>query len=537
MHITKISIQNFRSFGPEPQTLLTQPGVNVVVGENNSGKSSLFAAVEIALKLQRVPPADFPFGDLTQAPSVCVESAFSPSERARFVYRHFGKALQEIRLISGEDLNGLVPPLGESLFGAASHLVGSGDPVANLGPGKVIGPALIYPGATKMASDLKSVLRSMNKQGIRAALEQERINIHVEASPADTIREFATDAFRKFSDIRPRPEGKGVDEGAEILESFDGTSTANYLFNLYAGDAERRAKYERIEALFSEFFPGLTFAVSVHGNRPHIVFGRVGKRYDIPQARLGTGVLEVLTILANVEGKSEGVLVLEEPGCHLHPHAQRALQRLILELSKANQVFVVTHSPEFVNWADFKALFRVAVKDSVSKVFSVPPDLTGNDEAALVQALRDRRKHDLLFARAVGLVEGETERAFLEVVSPRIGKDPDLASVSLLDVGGEGQYVPFIRFLQALSIPVRCLRDKAPNGISPKYKELFRTPGAEFEDFMRAQGHGALLDEAIAATGKSKPRAGRYMAEKIALDKVPQIYLDFLADLETVAKT
>lgn len=537
MHITKISIKNFRSFGPEPQVLETQPGLNVIVGENNSGKSSLFSAVESALAQRAIDKSDHPFGELKEPSSISVEATFHPEERDWLVEKQFGRTLSAITEEKGKDFRGLIGRLGSELFSAMRTTVSAiNQPDLALGPGKVAQNSIVYPWGVKNESHLDAVLLGMRSMGVRAYLESQRCNLNFGHDIPSHLHHLSEESFRRFADVRPRPEGRGVSEGAGIRESFDGTTTANFLFNLLAGDVTQRAKYERIKALFGEFFPGLTFAVPVFGGRPHIVFGRAGKQYDILQAKVGTGVLEVLTILANVEGRRRGILVVEEPGSHLHPHAQRALQRLIVKLSENNQVFVLTHSPEFVNWANLKGLFRVAVKEGVSKVFTVPKDLVGKDEAALVQALRDPRKHDLLFARAVGLVEGETERAFLEEVGPRAGKALDLNSVSLVDVGGEGHYIPFIRFLDALSIPVRCLRDKAPNGLHEKYKPLFRTPGAEFEDYMKAQGNGDLLDEAVRATGKSKARAGRYMGEKIALEKVPAIYLDFLTELEALAK-
>ena len=49
MYISEIKIKNFRVFGKDGVSFVFDKGVNVVIGENNSGKSSLIDAMRIAL--------------------------------------------------------------------------------------------------------------------------------------------------------------------------------------------------------------------------------------------------------------------------------------------------------------------------------------------------------------------------------------------------------------------------------------------------------------------------------------------------------
>ena len=48
MYIHKIRIQNFRIFGDNGTDFLFDNGINVVIGENNTGKSALIDAIRIA---------------------------------------------------------------------------------------------------------------------------------------------------------------------------------------------------------------------------------------------------------------------------------------------------------------------------------------------------------------------------------------------------------------------------------------------------------------------------------------------------------
>jgi predicted ATP-dependent endonuclease of OLD family len=94
-----------------------------------------------------------------------------------------------------------------------------------------------------------------------------------------------------------------------------------------------------------------------------------------------------------------------------------------------------------------------------------PTSLKPNDEAALVEALRNPRRRELVFARALGLVEGDTERAYFEAIAPRAGFNLDALGISIVSVKGDSRYKPYLAYLTALGIPVKCLRDKPPTGI------------------------------------------------------------------------
>ena len=48
MYIQKVSIKNFRTFDNEGISFLFDKGINVVIGENNNGKTALIDAIRIA---------------------------------------------------------------------------------------------------------------------------------------------------------------------------------------------------------------------------------------------------------------------------------------------------------------------------------------------------------------------------------------------------------------------------------------------------------------------------------------------------------
>jgi len=95
----------------------------------------------------------------------------------------------------------------------------------------------------------------------------------------------------------------------------------------------------------------------------------------------------------------------------------------------------------------------------------------------------------------------------------------------------------YIRLLDSLNIPFRCLRDKGPGGSSPEYQGAFTFLYAEIEDYLTDMGFHKLLETARATAGNSKPKVGRYLGENMDASKVPELFLTLLDEILSVAET
>lgn len=139
------------------------------------------------------------------------------------------------------------------------------------------------------------------------------------------------------------------------------------------------------------------------------------------------------------------VLLVEEPELFLHPHAQRRLDGSLRSIAASphHQVFVCTHSPQFVNLNDYRhiaiikkpslrvdscarqrrmELFAGEAADSRKKRFNM---------AAWINPARA----EMFFARRVAFVEGATECAATPFLAERLKcYDPD---VSIIDCGSK----------------------------------------------------------------------------------------------------
>jgi predicted ATP-dependent endonuclease of OLD family len=164
------------------------------------------------------------------------------------------------------------------------------------------------------------------------------------------------------------------------------------------------------------------------------------------------------------ELKREGaVFALEEPEVFLHPHRARYFAAVLRSLTqKGNQVFVTTHSPIFValDQPETVALVRrtEAAGTTVHQASKVA--LAADDRRALRLLTEfDTQRNELFFARCVLLAEGATEKVALPLVARALGHDVNRLGISVVEVGGKTKLPLFASVCAALGIPFVVLAD------------------------------------------------------------------------------
>jgi putative ATP-dependent endonuclease of OLD family len=176
---------------------------------------------------------------------------------------------------------------------------------------------------------------------------------------------------------------------------------------------------------------------------------------------MGTRSLAVLLIFRayidwrqrdQAQGTLHPILGLEEPEAHLHPQAQRALFEQIEKIS--GQRIVSTHSPYIASQAKISAFRHFRKEDSSTIVLQFDTTELSKEDLRKIDREVMNTRGDLLYAKAIVLFEGETEEQAL----PRFAEvywdfSPSSLGINFIGVGGAGNYLPFLRLVNSFKIP------------------------------------------------------------------------------------
>lgn len=262
-----------------------------------------------------------------------------------------------------------------------------------------------------------------------------------------------------------------------------------------------------------------------------------GARLPIAQHGAGTQSLAVLFLfeaflqcrLADAYDKhSEPILALEEPEAHLHPSAIRALWSTLDKL--AGQKIIATHSGDLLAAVPLKAIRRLARRNGKVEVLRVLDATLDARELQKVTYHIRAKRGALLFARCWLLVEGETEFTMLPELARALGQDFDLAGVCCVEFAQCG-LKPLIKTAQDLGIEWHLLADgdKAGNDYANTANSLLgEDPAADRitsiaePDIEHCFWHGgyksvyeSAVDENHKAMVKSAPSTAQYPTEVI----------------------
>jgi putative ATP-dependent endonuclease of OLD family len=188
---------------------------------------------------------------------------------------------------------------------------------------------------------------------------------------------------------------------------------------------------------------------------------------DSPHTEKGAGLQSLLVIAlfwlyCEHFHKSGTVLLLEEPENHLHPHGRRALvaalRRFVQEDETRRQVIVTTHSENLVRAADVEGLKVVRKRATGSRFWELPRD--HQHKGRWQQILR--RSQEMVFAEHAILVEGGEEHLVSVIASKLCGAPGilDRCNISVVRVEGKEDFKKHTTLLEALGIGWTILTDR-----------------------------------------------------------------------------
>ncbi len=480
MHISKLSLRNFRNFFNSSLTF--KKGVNTIIGENGAGKSNLFQALRILIddsmpRSIRFNENDFnrsignwaghwiviqiEFDELDtgeEAQSIAMHKIgdagsldskigsyslfFRPRidirrklyELSEYDGKTSDKLSEVLNVITLNDYEVVFTGRGNVDFSVDSNYlsyVGDFDDINFPDPDeersdvygiKMHGISIPNEFACTFAKALRDVeadLKAYRDNPLINLLRDKEKNI-----PIEKKSEIENKVNELNTAIAGLEEVKTVSTG--ISQTMTETVGATYAPNVNI-KSELPANMERLLQSL-KLWVGDPDEEDYEGKLGELSLGGANLIY------ISLKLLEFEKIKKNE--KIANFILIEEPEAHIHNHIQKTLfQKLDKE---STQVFISTHSTHISSVSAISSVNILARGLKKANVFNPSKNLDNNEIVRLERYL-DANRTNLLFAKGVILVEGDAEHILVPVLIKKVlGVSLDELGISIINIGSTG---------------------------------------------------------------------------------------------------
>lgn len=457
MFLSELKLWNFRKYGAGTDDLdnaapgvivVLNPGLNVLIGENDSGKTAVVDAIRHLLGTQsrewyRLESSDFHGTGETRSKRLKIEAVFrgfTNKEAAPF-----------LEWMGFEDRGGkqeYVLTIRLTAEQKESRIV----VYIRSGPDSV---------GTRMDGEALDILRVTYLKPLRDA--------ESELTPGRRSRLAQILAAHKLFQDTP----SGTPAQKHKLEEIIGEANAaiRQYFSPTDEDAQGHELMRAINGFLAEFFPDGDIPVAninISGGDLGEILRRLALVLEENPAGLGS--LNLLYIAAELlllqSSDSQGLRlgIVEELEAHLHPQAQLRLiaflERHVAD-SGRGQFILTTHSTTLGASINLKNLLICRGHS----VFPMAPDFTELEPRNydFLHRFLDATKANLFFARGVILVEGDAENLLLPTIAEIIDRPLHRYGVSIVNVGSTA-FLHYAKIFtrkdaQDMGIPVAVVTD------------------------------------------------------------------------------
>lgn len=475
MYLSTLRLWNFRKYcamadGKPGLEIHFQEGVNVLIGENDSGKTAIVDAIRYVLRTQSGEYIQFEDKDFYQEPDgnrkdefkvECVFDGINEQDAGLFwEWLSWNddktKYLLKVWLYAKRKDNIIMPTFSAGIEGQAERLDSEARELLKVVYFKPLRDAL-----TDMTHGYKSRLAQI--LGAHELFKTEKdVHGNIIKHKLETDYEKLKKEIENYFKV-----GGG---GESITSEINSFLREHFLLN---GDS-RNAEVKLTGGELTEILRLLDLIME--GNKS------------------GLGTLNLLCIAAemllfNNQKKGLKLALVEELEAHLHPQYQLRLIEYISSQQKNEQFILSTHSIALAS--KIKLANLIVLKGTEALPMSPEYTLMKPADYKFLERFLDATKANLFFARGLIMVEGDAENLLIPAIAQLIGRNLYKYGVSVVNVGSTAykRYVNIFKRKDGKSfgmpiavvsdLDVRALEyydDNCSNRKTPKYwlKETLR---------------------------------------------------------------
>ena len=452
MYISSVSIENFRAF-KEKTVFHFNPGVTVLIGENDCGKSTVIDAIRYVLgttdqSWQRVELSDYHQENTDNEIHITITfSNLTVREKAAFLECLTYTKDEEILIINwsakymtnvnphrtfvsvncGRNADVAAPSAEARELLRVTYLKPLRDAQAQMRSGR----------GSRLAQILSSI------PDLNFGEREYKEGIDITSLSLAGIFDLSNQLLAEHKVIKAVNKGIGDILNTELMLNNDAVKTQITVAG--DGNTDEKKIYSLLEKLDLNIQKD---SVSNYGN--------VG---------LGTSNLMSMAcemLLNQDNNELSTFMLIEEPEAHIHAQRQLKLIQSMQKKGENQQVIMTTHSPLLASVVELNNLLLIQNR----KAFSMREGKTMLDPSdyKFLERYLDATKANLFFAKGVIIVEGPGEALLLPTLAQLLNRNLTDYGISIVDVKSTGlrRYARIFQRKEGdeINIPVSCITDR-----------------------------------------------------------------------------